>query len=248
MLEKDDTVLDWKDYFDCRRPTSQSLSLSDIFTIRDGSVKPVLKAANPPVRANSHGVERVYDAFHLLQTESFMQRMVMALSSDIAVWDVVMNNEVVRKLGEPFYAGLASIHSHTLTFSTLGVSTSCVDLLASVASYPNPDDKIKTTSFKVQAGGKPGNALTCVARLRLRLRLISKVADDTQGRAILQELQADSIDTSFVAAWTGASSVPSALASMLLRPHCDCKRSNSQLIESPAPYDGGPQRLLYLLS
>ncbi|KAM2419917.1 hypothetical protein EV1_026160 [Malus domestica] len=181
MLEKDDTVLDWRDYFDCRCPTSQCLSLSDIFTIRDGFVKPVLKAANPP-------------------TESFMQRMVMALSSDIAVWDVVMNNEVVRKLGEPFYAGLASIHNHTLTFSTLGVGTSCVDLLASVASYPNPDDKIKTTSFKVQAGGKTGNALTCVARLRLRPRLISKVADDTQGRAILQELQADNIDTSFVAA------------------------------------------------
>ncbi|XP_038878981.1 uncharacterized protein LOC120071051 [Benincasa hispida] len=32
--------------------TSQSLSLSDIFTIKDGSVTPVLKAANPPVRAN----------------------------------------------------------------------------------------------------------------------------------------------------------------------------------------------------
>ncbi|CAK9330131.1 unnamed protein product [Citrullus colocynthis] len=32
--------------------TSQSLSLSDIFTVKDGSVTPVLKAANPPVRAN----------------------------------------------------------------------------------------------------------------------------------------------------------------------------------------------------
>ncbi|KAE8124048.1 hypothetical protein FH972_018959 [Carpinus fangiana] len=32
--------------------TSQSLSLSDIFTLKDGSVTPVLKAANPPVRAN----------------------------------------------------------------------------------------------------------------------------------------------------------------------------------------------------
>ncbi|XP_040987125.1 uncharacterized protein LOC121235008 [Juglans microcarpa x Juglans regia] len=31
--------------------TSQSLSLSDIFTLKDGSVTPVLKAANPPVRA-----------------------------------------------------------------------------------------------------------------------------------------------------------------------------------------------------
>ncbi|KAJ4960579.1 hypothetical protein NE237_020489 [Protea cynaroides] len=32
--------------------TSQSLSLSDIFTLKDGSVTPILKAANPPVRAN----------------------------------------------------------------------------------------------------------------------------------------------------------------------------------------------------
>ncbi|KAH8482560.1 hypothetical protein H0E87_029853 [Populus deltoides] len=32
--------------------TSQSLLLSDIFTLKDGSVTPVRKAANPPVRAN----------------------------------------------------------------------------------------------------------------------------------------------------------------------------------------------------
>ncbi|KAJ0106140.1 hypothetical protein Patl1_17801 [Pistacia atlantica] len=32
--------------------TSQSLSLSDIFNLKDGAVTPVLKAANPPVRAN----------------------------------------------------------------------------------------------------------------------------------------------------------------------------------------------------
>ncbi|XP_047178423.1 uncharacterized protein LOC124845382 isoform X2 [Vigna umbellata] len=32
--------------------TSQSLSLSDIFTLKDGYVTPVMKPANPPVRAN----------------------------------------------------------------------------------------------------------------------------------------------------------------------------------------------------
>ncbi|TKY73394.1 hypothetical protein E2542_SST02146 [Spatholobus suberectus] len=32
--------------------TSQSLSLSDLFTLKGGSVTPVLKPANPPVRAN----------------------------------------------------------------------------------------------------------------------------------------------------------------------------------------------------
>ncbi|XP_021823440.1 uncharacterized protein LOC110764731 isoform X2 [Prunus avium] len=52
----------------------------------------------------SHASERVYDAFHLLQTESSVQRMVISLSSDRAVWDAVMNNEVVRELRESFYA------------------------------------------------------------------------------------------------------------------------------------------------
>lgn len=32
--------------------TSQSLSLSDLFTLKDGSVMPILKDATPPVRAN----------------------------------------------------------------------------------------------------------------------------------------------------------------------------------------------------
>ncbi|KAK6795484.1 hypothetical protein RDI58_008937 [Solanum bulbocastanum] len=32
--------------------TTQSLSLSDLFILKDGAVAPVLKAANPPVRAN----------------------------------------------------------------------------------------------------------------------------------------------------------------------------------------------------
>ncbi|KAI3735142.1 hypothetical protein L6452_14630 [Arctium lappa] len=43
---------------------------------------------------------RVYDAFHLMQTEPSVQRMVISLSSDKAVWDAVMNNEVVRELRE----------------------------------------------------------------------------------------------------------------------------------------------------
>ncbi|WVY99109.1 hypothetical protein V8G54_031260 [Vigna mungo] len=73
-----------------------------------------------------------------------------------------------------------------------------VDFLASVAAYPKPDDKIRTTNLKVQGGGNAGNALTCLARLGLNARLISKVADDSQGRGILDELRADGVDTSFI--------------------------------------------------
>ncbi|RVW53575.1 hypothetical protein CK203_068980 [Vitis vinifera] len=79
----------------------------------------------------------------------------------------------------------------------LGCGAAVVDLLAAVAAYPKPDDKIRTTSLKVQGGGNAANALTCAARLGLKPRLISKVADDAQGRSILEELQADGVDTSF---------------------------------------------------
>ncbi|MED6183482.1 hypothetical protein PIB30_038259 [Stylosanthes scabra] len=80
----------------------------------------------------------------------------------------------------------------------LGCGSVSVDLLATVAAYPKPDDKIRSTSFKVEGGGNAANALTCAARLGLKPRLISKVADDTHGRAIIDELQADGVDTSFL--------------------------------------------------
>ncbi|CAH8322584.1 unnamed protein product [Eruca vesicaria subsp. sativa] len=80
----------------------------------------------------------------------------------------------------------------------LGCGGATVDFLATVDSYPNPDDKIRSTSLKVQGGGNAGNALTCAARLGLTSRLISKVANDSQGKGILEELESDGVDTSFL--------------------------------------------------
>lgn len=93
-------------------------------------------------------------------------------------------------------AGPLSPHPESRT--VLGVGGVAVDILATVDSFPNPDDKIRSTSLKVQGGGNAGNALTCAARLGLNARLISKIADDAQGRGMLDELQADSVDTSFL--------------------------------------------------
>uniref|UniRef100_A0A1J3DIX7 Ketohexokinase n=1 Tax=Noccaea caerulescens TaxID=107243 RepID=A0A1J3DIX7_NOCCA len=80
----------------------------------------------------------------------------------------------------------------------LGCGGIAVDFLATVDSYPQPDDKIRSTSLKVQGGGNAGNALTCAARLGLTARLISKVANDSQGKGILEELESDGVDTSFL--------------------------------------------------
>ncbi|GAB4841278.1 hypothetical protein Ancab_022010 [Ancistrocladus abbreviatus] len=79
----------------------------------------------------------------------------------------------------------------------LGCGGAGLDLLVRVRRFPKPDDKMSTKAFKVQGGGNAANALTCAARLGLKPRLISKVADDAQGKGILEELEADGVDTSF---------------------------------------------------
>ncbi|KAL0298375.1 UNVERIFIED_CONTAM: hypothetical protein Sradi_6497300 [Sesamum radiatum] len=61
-------------------------------------VEPSLTVYNSRMLQRPHGSNRVYDAFHLLQTEPSVQRMVLSLSSDRAVWDAVLNNEVVKEL------------------------------------------------------------------------------------------------------------------------------------------------------
>jgi sugar/nucleoside kinase (ribokinase family) len=115
-----------------------------------------------------------------------------------------------------------------------GIST---DYLATVASFPNPDDKIRSLALKVQGGGNVGNALTAAAHLGLAPRVISKVrpfsfslfppqffltksprlvvvasndkssqfesyldqvSNDSMGRIILQELQSDGVDASYM--------------------------------------------------
>ncbi|KAJ4728353.1 Ribokinase, Carbohydrate kinase PfkB, Ribokinase-like protein [Melia azedarach] len=82
--------------------------------------------------------------------------------------------------------------------TVLGCGGVGLDFLAAVASFPKPDDKIRSTSLKVQGGGNAGNALTCAARLGLNPRIISKVADDPQGKGIVEEFEADGVDTSFL--------------------------------------------------
>ncbi|XP_068491847.1 uncharacterized protein [Phaseolus vulgaris] len=91
-----------------------------------------------------------------------------------------------------------TMSSHPQNAVVVGCGGVSIDFLATVAAYPKPDDKIRTTNLKVQGGGNAGNALTCLARLGLNPRLISKVADDSQGRGIIDELQADGVDTSFI--------------------------------------------------
>ncbi|CAH2044015.1 unnamed protein product [Thlaspi arvense] len=60
-------------------------------------IEPPLQLCNTRL-LQPYMLDRFYDAFHLFQTDPSVQRMVLSLASDRAVWDAVMNNEVVREL------------------------------------------------------------------------------------------------------------------------------------------------------
>ncbi|CAH2078005.1 unnamed protein product [Thlaspi arvense] len=54
-----------------------------------------------------HAFDQVYSAFDLLRTEPSVQKMVISLSSDKAVWEAVMNNEVVREIKDLYNNGIS---------------------------------------------------------------------------------------------------------------------------------------------
>lgn len=60
-------------------------------------LEPSLFPYNPKMLQDD-GFDRVYYAIHLLQTDPSVQRLVKSLSTDEAVWEAVMNNEVVQQL------------------------------------------------------------------------------------------------------------------------------------------------------
>ncbi|XP_023733381.1 uncharacterized protein LOC111881209 isoform X1 [Lactuca sativa] len=127
----------------------------------------------------------------MLSTSAMLPSFIFS-SSRISITPVTTTASVQR-----FRTKMLSSVTQTERTIVLGFGGVGVDLLATVATFPNPDDKIRSTSLKVQGGGNAGNALTCAARLGLNARLISKVANDAQGRGILEELKADGVDVSF---------------------------------------------------
>ncbi|KAL3725169.1 hypothetical protein ACJRO7_030221 [Eucalyptus globulus] len=87
----------------------------------------------------------------------------------------------------------------------VGFGGICLDDLAVVPEKilggPGPPRQRGPRPLKrchVQGIGEAANALTCLARLGVRARLISKIADDIPGKRMLEELTADGVDTSFL--------------------------------------------------
>ena len=89
-----------------------------------------------------------------------------------------------------------------------------IDQLAVVQKYPDRDEKIRATSFSTQGGGNAANTATAISRLcgtihddsgtsndvKVRVGVLTKLggSNDPTAAQLIDELNRDAIDTSFV--------------------------------------------------
>jgi sulfofructose kinase len=96
----------------------------------------------------------------------------------------------------------------------LCVGAGTYDLVYSVDRHPEPDEKIRATSFTGCGGGPAANAAVTVSRLGLQSAFVGYLGNDIFGNAHIDELQQAGVNTDLVA--RGAHS--SALSVVMVKP------------------------------
>ncbi len=81
----------------------------------------------------------------------------------------------------------------------LCVGAGTYDLVYSVDRHPEPDEKIRATSFIGCGGGPAANAAVTVARLGLQSAFVGYLGNDIFGKAHIEELQQAGVLTDLVA-------------------------------------------------
>jgi sulfofructose kinase len=96
----------------------------------------------------------------------------------------------------------------------LCVGAGTYDLIYSVDRDPQPDEKIRATSFAGCGGGPAANAAVTVSRLGLQAGFVGYLGSDIFGNAHFDELQEAGVNTSLIV----RGSHPSALSVVLVKP------------------------------
>ncbi|MFC1837434.1 carbohydrate kinase family protein [Thermodesulfobacteriota bacterium] len=96
----------------------------------------------------------------------------------------------------------------------LCVGAATYDLVYSVDHHPQPDEKIKATSFTGCGGGPAANAAVTVAHLGLQSAFAGYLGNDIFGKAHIEELEQAGVVTDFVE----REEYPSALSVVMVKP------------------------------
>jgi len=88
----------------------------------------------------------------------------------------------------------------------LSVGVIALDLIAEVATFPNPDDKIRTLSLETNGGGNALNAMVCASRLGIQTSIVTKLGKDSRGEQIIDICKKEGIQTNHVILQEGLNS------------------------------------------
>lgn len=87
----------------------------------------------------------------------------------------------------------------------LGLGVACVDIIACVQSFPQPDEKIRADSVQQFSGGNVGNTLTAISKLgTAAASIFTKVGKDSNGEFIVDDLRKVNVDVRHVIVTTSA--------------------------------------------
>lgn len=134
------------------------------------------------------------------------------------------------------------IPEHLSHLKVVGLGACGMDMVATVARFPVPDQKIRTTNLGHFGGGNCANTLTSIRRLGIACTLVAKIGDDSNGTAVLSELQRDGICTDYIMTRRG-------MATPFTYIIVDSSSSSRTCIHTPAseevmPYDVDVEALL----
>ena len=75
---------------------------------------------------------------------------------------------------------------------SIGIST--LDTIATIDSFPNPDDKLRSSSLVHAGGGNAANTAFCIARLgQVGVDLVTSIGKDGHGEVMMKELRDEKV-------------------------------------------------------
>ncbi len=94
--------------------------------------------------------------------------------------------------------GSPSTRERLKTVEVVGLGQACVDYLGRVASYPEEDGKVELMDLQMQCGGPASTALVTLSRLGVQTSFLGSVSDDAFGIKIVEGLEEERVDHTFL--------------------------------------------------
>jgi ribokinase len=80
----------------------------------------------------------------------------------------------------------------------VGLGQACVDYLGTISAYPTEDEKVELADLQMRCGGPASTAMVTLSRLGIRTAFLGSISNDPFGVEILNNLQGERVDLSYL--------------------------------------------------